>query len=365
MEITWITENYYPNKGGMAQSCDRIVNGLRKSGCIVNILHFSNRHQKIEIQKQWNGFYFALPTNENYPHSLQLGYKIIEKYLKNNQKLVAFGGFLPILCIEIYAAWLNLPYFVCIRGNDFDAAIFHYQRREILRKTLENAVNVITNTSEKAQKINQFLKSQKTVFIPNGIEENWLPSQNEQKYALIKKNRLRPLKIIGLFGQLKEKKGTLLFLECVNHANLKEKFHFIIAGELEENVLNYLENHYFSYEKLNFIERYQLIEHYLTCDWIVIPSYYDGMPNVLLESMALGVPVFASNVDGMKDVIKHLQNGLLYENLNSADLIQNLTKILEMNLTTYQTICNSAYETARNEYNESIEIERYKKIFFD
>ncbi len=159
MEIVWITENYYPNKGGMAQSCDRIVNGLRKSGWIVHLVHFSNRHSKIQIQKQFNGNYLVIPCTENYPHTLQLGFQYIQNDMNNAQALVAFGGFLPILCVKTYSDWLNIPYTVCIRGNDFDVAIFHYPRREVLLNTLQNAHSIITNTLNKKLKINKLIKS--------------------------------------------------------------------------------------------------------------------------------------------------------------------------------------------------------------
>jgi glycosyltransferase involved in cell wall biosynthesis len=361
MEIIWITENYYPNQGGMAQSCDRIVNGLRKAGNIVHLLHFSNRHPKILTQNQWNGNYWAIPITENYPHALQIAYQILEKNVKKNEILVAFGGFLPILCIRTYSIWLNLPYFVCIRGNDFDVAIFHYQRKAILLDALNHAQKIITNTSNKALKINKLIQCEKAIFIPNGIEEEWRFSLYEQDWAYHYQKKYRPRKILGMFGQLKEKKGTLFLLDAIAQAHLNEHFHMIIAGETDENVLQFLDNQNFSYEKLDFIERYALIKYYLACDWIAIPSFYDGMPNVLLEAMALGTPVLASAVDGMQDVIIHEQNGLLFQNLNASDLILQLQKILDMQLPEYENFKKNAEITARNQFTLQNEIQQFMK----
>ncbi len=362
MEIIWITENYYPNKGGMAQSCDRIVNGLRNSGWIIHILHFSNRHSKIVIQKQFNGSYIAIPTSENYPHALQLGFQYIQKELLQTQQLVAFGGFLPILSVQTYALWLNIPYSVCIRGNDFDVAIFHYQRKAILLDTLKNAHSIITNTTDKAIKINQLLNNDKAKFIANGIENDWKASDYELKFAKQYKKQFENQKIIGLFGQLKEKKGTLFFLEAVLQAKLINEFHFIIAGELEEKVIQMMETHHFHYEKLEFIERFQLIKYYLSCDWIAIPSFYDGMPNVLLESMALGIPVIASDVDGMKDVISDENSGLLFKNHDSSDLIFNLQKIIDFSDSEWNKIKENAKKSVMEKYNLGLEIQNFRKV---
>lgn len=360
MIITWITENYYPNKGGMAQSCDRIVNGLRKSGWKVHLLHFSNRHHQIVLEKQMNGTYIAIPTNENYPHALQIGFLMLEKELKDTQQLVAFGGFLPILCVQTYADWLNIPYAVCIRGNDFDTAIFHYQRKSILLETLKNASLIIANTTNKVQKINHLLKSSKAIFIANGIENDWKASHHDIQFANYYKNQIINQKIIGLFGQLKEKKGVLFFLEAIQKAKLTQRFHLIIAGELEETIIHFLEVNQFHYEKLSFMERYQLIKYYLACDWIAIPSFYDGMPNVLLEAMALGIPVLASDVDGMKDIIETEKNGLLFKNLCQADLIYALQKILDFSTNHYSALQQQAKWTVTQRYTHDIEIRNFQ-----
>jgi glycosyltransferase involved in cell wall biosynthesis len=47
------------------------------------------------------------------------------------------------------------------------------------------------------------------------------------------------------------------------------------------------------------------------CDLLVNPSLTEGMPNVVLEAMALGTPVVATNVGGVPDLIEHLESGLL------------------------------------------------------
>lgn len=362
MVITWITENYYPNKGGMAQSCDRIVNGLRNSGWKIHLLHFSNRHSKVTIQKQHNGHYISVPTGDNYPHALQMGFSLVQRELKDTEKLVAFGGFLPILCVKTYANWMEIPYSVCIRGNDFDMAIFHYQRKAILLDTLKHASSVITNTSDKSLRINQLLKENKAFFIANGIEEHWQANSQEMYFAKAYRDDFKDKKIIGLFGQLKEKKGTLFFLEGVLQSGHVEHFHFIIAGEVEDMIIEFLNIHHFSYEKLEFMERYQILKYYLCCDWIALPSFYDGMPNVLLEAMSLGIPVIGSNVDGMKDVIQNNVNGMLFNCLDMADLILSLERILDYSEKELQIIKEEASKVVKEKYNLGIEIKNFKNV---
>ena len=43
MRLLLITENYPPDRGGMAESCDRIVRGLTREGVAMDLVHFDRR----------------------------------------------------------------------------------------------------------------------------------------------------------------------------------------------------------------------------------------------------------------------------------------------------------------------------------
>src|SRR5262245_5685225 len=55
MHLLWLTENYYPSRGGMAESCDRIVHSLRCAGINVDLAHLSRRATDWRIEKRQNG----------------------------------------------------------------------------------------------------------------------------------------------------------------------------------------------------------------------------------------------------------------------------------------------------------------------
>jgi glycosyltransferase involved in cell wall biosynthesis len=62
---------------------------------------------------------------------------------------------------------------------------------------------------------------------------------------------------------------------------------------------------------------------------VVMASFYEGLPTVLLEGMALGTPVIAADTGGIRYLIQHGVNGLLYRYDDLAGLCANLRRCLE------------------------------------
>jgi glycosyltransferase involved in cell wall biosynthesis len=64
-------------------------------------------------------------------------------------------------------------------------------------------------------------------------------------------------------------------------------------------------------EYAGFAGREQLQKHFRTATFLALPTLEDNCPMVVLEAMAAGVPVLASNIGGVPDLIQHEVNGLL------------------------------------------------------
>ena len=71
---------------------------------------------------------------------------------------------------------------------------------------------------------------------------------------------------------------------------------------------------------LGWVEHDEMVEHYKRAMMVVLPSFSEGMPYALLEGMAAGKPVIASDVSGMNELVDHGTNGLLYD-INDGDAL--------------------------------------------
>lgn len=62
---------------------------------------------------------------------------------------------------------------------------------------------------------------------------------------------------------------------------------------------------------------------------LLFPTKTEGMPNSVLESMSMGVPALASYVGGIKDLLKHNQNGYVLEKDDASSISQGLSAVLD------------------------------------
>ncbi len=363
MRLLWLTENYPPQRGGMAQSCDRIVNGLRSVGYEIEILHFTNRGKHLKHQKQQNGGYTAINFDDSEPHTLNIGWNYIEQ-MQQFDYIISFGGYLAMIGAPIYSKWSKTPLVTFLRGNDFDSAVFSPKKRDILKDALESSKMVFSVSSGKVNKVLNWLPGTNTHYVPNGIDiSNWQPSVSENEFAAEwRETNLNGKVCLGMIGQLKAKKGIEFFIDCITKTNKTNQIHLLLIGELEEHAIELLQESEFSYTHFDFLDRFELIRYYLCCDAICIPSFYDGMPNVMLETGSLGIPVIASNVDGMADLLEHEKDSLLFQVGNTDECRKVIYKFLSYSTDNRKMLGESLKQKIEKNYTAKHETIKYQNL---
>ncbi|OJJ16292.1 hypothetical protein BKI52_33910 [marine bacterium AO1-C] len=379
MRIVWLTENYYPNKGGMAQSCDRIVHHLRNEGVLVDVIHFTNRVERTKIDHVQNGKNIAFAMHPDVSHSLNLVWAFLQNYqqelLQQQQSpithLTAFGGYVPMLAAPILAAWLEVPYVVLLRGNDFDTGIFSPKRQEVLKTALLNAAKVCVVSQDKLYKIQKLLPTVKVIHIPNGIDlQEWqVLSSDTQKATQWRQENVQatnpPKKILGMFGHLKSKKGILFFLEALKLSGKLSQVHLLIIGDMTDAVQQFLTENAdaFGYTHYPFMERFALLPYYAACDMVAIPSYYDGLPNVMMEAGGLGIPFIASNVAGMADFLQEGKHGYLFNPGNLEQCREAIRKMFALSAEELTQMGQNCLEMVKTQLDYRLETQRYLQVF--
>lgn len=232
--------------------------------------------------------------------------RIIDKIKQLNPDLiVGYYGSSTGYCATVAAKFLDLPVVVCLRGNDINRDFFSSFHAHKLNFIAEHASAITTVSSEMSKKVSAWLGASSS-FISNSVDKSVFYNSQNGVSSYKKSLNLSNSPVIGLFGEFKASRG----IELLNYLEdeLKDK-QVLIFGHVRTSlkkqippcvtVLPYIKN------------KDELRVAYSTCDVILQPSRYDGMPNVVLEAMACERIVVASSTGGLTDLIDHGQTGFL------------------------------------------------------
>jgi glycosyltransferase involved in cell wall biosynthesis len=137
--------------------------------------------------------------------------------------------------------------------------------------------------------------------------------------------------VVGTVGWLLPIKGPKYLLDAMilvwkKHADTS--LVFVGKGELEEELRKETFQMGAS-DKVKFLGwRDDIPEVMQVFDVFVLPSLNEGMGRVLVEAMAAGKPIVASNVGGIPDLVQHGQNGFLVDPADSKSLSFSIMNLL-------------------------------------
>ncbi|MDH5572672.1 MAG: glycosyltransferase family 4 protein, partial [Gammaproteobacteria bacterium] len=97
-------------------------------------------------------------------------------------------------------------------------------------------------------------------------------------------------------------------------------------------------------------------------DVYVLPSLWEGLPMVLLEAMAAGCPIIATNVGGNSMVITHHENGSLIEPCNPELLSDEIINVIRDNKLRCEYVVRSK-EKFKNYYSAENMTKKYMQLY--
>ncbi len=134
---------------------------------------------------------------------------------------------------------------------------------------------------------------------------------------------------IGIVGRIAEVKGHIHLINAVKRLPDLDRLRVLVFGEgpLKETLQDYCEKNGLS-DRIFFLGFKDNIHEYISqLDLFIMPSLHEGLPYALLEAMFLRVPVIASNVGGIKEILENNVDSILIEPSNPesmADAIRGL-----------------------------------------
>lgn len=172
---------------------------------------------------------------------------------------------------------------------------------------------------------------------------------------------------IGFVGGLIKRKGPLLLMKAANLLDRLNGYNIEInfaANYKEPNVYRkitrFKTNTNITVKFYENLERDRMKSFYRSMDLIVVPSYSDPLPTVILEAVANGKLVLASNVDGIPELVN--VERLLFRRGDYSDLAAKINEILSCDKKTLSEIYRSLRDHIANNFNYAAKIKKLQGI---
>ena len=224
----------------------------------------------------------------------------------------------------IAAKFANIPVIIARNGIQLFSDKWKH------KMTIKLVDGIITNSESIRKAYNQFswMDKNKTTVIYNGLSlKKNIDSTDLKTIWNVPGNHL----VFVAAGRLTRQKGFDLLIEAAKILkDNKRSFTILIAGtgkdrkSLQKKInLNQLSN-----VKLIGFQN-NLLSILKAADYVIMPSRQEGMPNVVMESMALGKSVLAAKVNGVSELMDHNKNGFIFEPMEVKPIVDAMNFVLD------------------------------------
>lgn len=335
MKIVHVAE-WNAESGGGFTAASNLVKSLLKINkeLEIHIVSFSDKNAVVTE----NGYTLHLIKLELFPTSQywHLPKILNAKILEINPDLIHSHFTYPPYS---FITQLKIPVIITVHGLNSVRVKGSYPKSDYLnlrfilypyfeKKALQRAAKIINVSHWTKEKSDSIIgENSKTVYIPNGLVY--------EKYHNIKSKDINhpSLFFAGRLVRLKNVDILIKALSIVKETN--PDVHLYIAGSgPQDQKLRYLSiklnlNNNITF--LNFISEDEMLKMYASADIFVLPSKFENCPMVLLEALAVGTPIVASNVGGIPQILDNGKYGILTKPGDIEDLAQKIIALIKNN----------------------------------
>lgn len=380
-----IAERFPPDMGGVARSAVRSAAAIARLGWDVHVLAWTKTLPPGVLQTIHADSpectipgvtLHRLGLFSNWDFSLQHSLNVLEWLHKEFQFTGVWGhyvypaGYMAV----VFAETVGIASTVSARGNDIDRLMFPPGDFARLMWTLNRATVISSVSLDLSNKIKMLLGKPSDIEVLRNVvdTEVFKPLDDETKSADLK-SRLGVLpgeSVLGFCGELRHKKGLPFILSALQEVRQTRPACLLVIGEVRPREKAQLAA--FAAEKPESAQRIlvsghleqqdKVVQHIGICDVILQPSVWDGLPNAVLEAMACGKIVVASDAGGIPEVIKHGVNGFIIPKAQLQNLGVAILEILDLSDNQREEITLAAQNHVKQSFHEGVEAERLGEL---
>jgi glycosyltransferase involved in cell wall biosynthesis len=337
MRIALLTDGIHPYViGGMQKHSFLLARELARQCHTIDMFHCNKSNydaSKLEFfseeeKKHINSYLIPFPEKAYYPlHYISESHQYSEAVYKTLSPILPKVDF---IFAQGFCSWALLEHKpqsarppVAVHFHGFEmfqhipsvkAKVSSYFLRQAVKKNLAKTDYAISYGGKITTILSQLIDKGKIWEIPAGIEKSWLtePTSVGNKVRFV------------FIGRYERRKALPELNEAIKELLPKYSFSFDFIGDIPDE-------HKIKHEAIKYHGKLSTendIKKILrNCDVLVCPSYAEGMPNVIMETMACGLAIIATDT-GAVSLLVDEENGSLIENPHPKKILQAILAML-------------------------------------
>lgn len=344
--IIYISSEFNP-KNGANKSASDVLFSLLENKFKVHVFSFnpkSNLDSSLFSKKyenlKWTKVKRKKPfTKGGFKQTLKWIYRKVEDFFASDISLKDLESDLIIVnsigghdIIKDHLENLDIPAVNIFRGSpdSFGIPGVNLSVQDVIRELSSyNALIFVSKLVEEKWREFPEIRSKKTYFVPNCIEEEKVASLSSSNEYYREKFFDKVDFNIVYIASIQFRKGHDILIKAFPEIVSKipnVKLHLIgkHVRPFSEEIIEMVRDLDFEDYIVLHGEKDNALEYLSASDLLVFPSRAEAMPRVLLEAMAMGTPIISSDVDGNPELVEHDYNGYLFNYENPKAMVDQI-----------------------------------------
>jgi len=294
------------------------------------------------------------------PHAVVLAWAFV-RWLRRRRAVIVHPFDVPTTLFAVPLARIaRVP--VVLASQRGDRRLFPWAYRRALRLTDRLADGLVLNSKYVRGVLSaEFgLRAERMHTLLNGVDTNvFHPAGRARRPELPAGGS-----VIGVVTVLRSEKSLETLLDAF--ARLHEKSHQLVIvgdGPSKEALLGRAQELKVADRCVFVPATFDVASWYRSIDVFVLPSTNESFSNSLMEAMACGCAVVASNIGGNPELVRHDDNGLLFEAGDASNLAHQLDRLLS-DAVFRESLASAAIRTIHARFTREVSARRFA-VFYE